>query len=125
MRRNCLAVSCLGLTIIFLTGLARAQSEQAKQITCTGKVVNDQNQPITGVKVTLYEIPYNEATYTYDSKLDSEADTGIDGVFSFSISLESDAFRYGYIVAEKEGLALGFDNWNMQEGDKELEIRLG
>jgi len=128
MLRNCVVVSCLVLATILSAGSNNARSaenEEAKQVTCTGKVVDEQGRPIAGVKVTLYEMPYNEETYTYDSKLDSEADTGIDGVFSFSVSLDSDAFRYGYVVTEKEGLALGFDNWTMQDGDKELEIRLG
>jgi len=128
MRKMWIATLCLGLAINNLVSPARAQStknKQTKQVTCTGKVVDEQSRPIAGVKVTLYEMPYNEATYTYDSKLDSEADTGTDGVFSFSVSLDSDVYRYGYIVAQKEGMALGFDNWTMQDGDKELEIRLG
>jgi len=125
MRRNCIAVSCLGLTIIFITGLAQAQSEQAKQITCTGKVVDDQNRPIAGVKVALHEMIYGPTANSYDTKLIGEIKTRADGAFSFSTSAESDVYRYGYIVAEKEGLALGFANWRMNEGDKGLEIKLG
>ena len=128
MHKMWIVTLCLGLAMNTIASPAQSQSiekKETKQVTCTGKVVDEQGRPIAGVKVTLYEMPYNEATYTYDSKLDSEADTGTNGVFSFSVSLDSDAFRYGYIVAEKEGLALGFDNWIMQDGDKELEIRLG
>ncbi|MCP4261451.1 MAG: redoxin domain-containing protein [Planctomycetes bacterium] len=133
MRRNRIAVLCLGLTIILVTGLARvrstsgksAQSEQAKQITCTGKVVDDQNLPIAGAKVILHEMVYGQTAYSYDTKQTEEVTTRADGAFSFSTSAESDVYRYGYIVAQKEGLALGFDNWSMREGDKELEIKLG
>lgn len=124
MRRNCLAVSCLGLSIIFITGLARAKSEKAKQIACTGKVVDDQNRPIAGVKVALHEMVYDEATYTYDPKLLGELQTKADGVISFNETVEDNQYRYAYIVAEKQGLALGFDNWSMRDGDKELEIKL-
>ena len=124
MRRNRIAVSCLGLMIIFITGLAQAQSEQAKQITCTGKVVDDQNRPIAGAKVALHEMVFGQTAYSYDTKLIGEVTTRADGAFSFSTSAESDVYRYGYIVAEKEGLALGFANWRMREGDKELEIKL-
>jgi protocatechuate 3,4-dioxygenase beta subunit len=125
MRRNCLSVSCLSLTIIFIAGLAQAQSEQAKQITCTGKVVDDQNRPIAGVKVALHEMVYSPTANSYDSKLIGEVTTSADGAFSFSTSAETDVYRYGYIVAEKEGLALGFAVWRIREGDKKLEIELG
>ena len=125
MRRNWTTVSCLGLTIIFVAGLAPARSEQAKQITCTGKVVNEQNRPIAGAKVTLHEMVYNEATRSYDTKETGEVTTGTDGAFSFSTSTVSDVYRYGYIVAEKEGLALDFAGWNLREDDKQFQIKMG
>ena len=124
MRRNRLTVSYLGLMIIFISGLVQAQSKQAKQITCTGKVVDDQNRPIAGVKVALHEMVYGQTVYSYDTKLIGEVTTRADGAFSFSTSVETDVYRYGYIVAEKEGLALSFANWRIREGDKELEIKL-
>jgi len=133
MRRNGIMVLCLGLTIVLVTGLAgarstsgkSAQSEQAKQITCTGKVVDDQSRPLAGAKVALHEMVYGQTAYSYDTKLIGEVMTRADGAFSFSTSVESDVFRYGYIVAETEGLALGFAGWRMRDGDKELEIKLG
>ncbi|MBA7640326.1 hypothetical protein ES703_47991 [subsurface metagenome] len=125
MRRNWMMVSCLALTIIFVAGLAPARSEQAKQITCTGKVVDEQDQPIAGTKVTLHEMVYNEATRSYDTKVTGEVTTGTDGAFSFSTNAVSDVYRYGYIIAEKEGLALDFANWRMRDGDKQLQIKMG
>jgi len=125
MRRNWTTVSCLGLTIIFVAGIAPARSEHAKQITCTGKVVDEQDQPIAGAKVTLHEMVYNEEIRSYDTKVTGEVTTGTDGAFSFSTSAVSDVYRYGYIVAEKEGLALGFANWRIRDGDKELQIKMG
>ncbi|MFB0555856.1 MAG: carboxypeptidase regulatory-like domain-containing protein [Phycisphaerae bacterium] len=125
MRRNRMMVLCLGLAIIFVAGLAPARSEQAKQITCTGEVVDEQDQPIAGAKVTLHEMVYNEETRSYDTKVIGEATTGTDGAFSFSTNTVSDVYRYGYIVAEKEGLALDFAGWNLREGDKQLHIKMG
>ncbi len=128
MRRNRIAVSCLTLAIIFVAGLNNArsaESEKTKQVTCTGKVVDEQGQSMAGVKISLHEMVYDEATYTYDPKLLGEVQTGPDGTFSFEETIKDNQYRYGYIVAEKEGLALGFDNWSMRDGDKELQIKLG
>ncbi len=128
MRRNRIAVSCLALVIIFFVGLYDARSaenEEAKQVTCTGKVVDEQGRPIAGVKITLYEMIYNETTYSYDIKNPSEVTTKNDGAFSFSRRIENDRYRYAYIIAEKEGLAIGWANWRMRDGDADLEIKIG
>jgi len=128
MRRNWMAVLCTVLTAVFLAALVHAQDterKESKQVTCTGKVVDEPGRPMANVKVSLHEMVYDEATYTYDPKTLGEVQTGTDGVFSFNETVKDNQYRYGYIVAVKEGLALGFDNWTMQDGDKELEIKLG
>jgi protocatechuate 3,4-dioxygenase beta subunit len=128
MRKNWLKVLCTGLVFVFPAVLVHAQGaegEKAKQVTCTGKVVDEQGRPIAGVKVTLIEMVYDEATYTYDPNLIGEVQTGLDGAFSFNETVKDNQYRYSYIVAEKEELALGFDNWNMRDGNKELQIKLG
>ena len=112
MRRNWITILPLVLLVSFMNN---SNAQEIKEITCTGKVINAESQPITDVKVSLYE---------YDSKLAAEVTTEADGAFSFSISAESDSYRYGYIVAEKEGRALGCGNWDMKK-DKALEIKLG
>jgi len=128
MRRNRIQVSCLCLTVIFVVGLNNAKSadsEKSKQVTCTGKVVDEQGRPIADVKVSLTEMVYDDATYTYDPNLLGQVQTGSDGTFSFEKTVvEDNKYRYGYIVADKEGLALGFDNWTLRDGDKELQIKL-
>jgi len=128
MRRNCVAVSCLVLAIIFIAGLndARsAESEKTKQVICTGKVVDEEGRPIADVKVSLLEMVYDASTYTYDPNLIGQMQTGPDGAFSFNKTVKDNQYRYGYIVAEKQGLAFGFDNWSMRDGDKDLQIKLG
>lgn len=125
MRINRTAVSCLALVIIFVAGINDAQSAESKQVTCKGKVVDEQGQPISGVKILLNELAYDEATYTYDPKLLGEVQTGADGAFSFEETVEDNQYRYAFIVAQQEGFALGFDNWRMRDGDKELDIKLG
>ncbi|MHC4204202.1 MAG: carboxypeptidase regulatory-like domain-containing protein [Planctomycetota bacterium] len=128
MRRNRVAVWCLVPAIVLIVGsnnARSAESKETKQVTCTGKVVDEQGQPIAGVKISLHEMVYDDATYTYDPKLLGQAQTVADGAFSFDETLEDNQYRYGYIVVEKQGFALSFDNWNMRDGDKELQIKLG
>ncbi len=122
MRKNQIAVLCFGLFSCFVNQLI---AEQAKSISCSGRIVNAQGRPIAGAKVRWYEMVQGGTAYSYDVRLIGEATTKTDGTFSFSTSAKGESYRYGYIVAEKEGLALGFDNWNKREGNKELEIKLG
>ena len=125
MRRNkavfllmCLAVVA---AIVFIS---RAVAGETKQITCTGKVVDAEGRLVAGAKVSFYQMEYNQATNIPESKLVSEVKTGADGMFSFKVIAESDVFRYGYIVVEKAGLALGIANWRMRQ-EQEFEIKLG
>lgn len=140
MRRNWIAVLCLSLAIIIVTYSAKvhagrrvvpstapesASGEEAKQIECTGKVVDEQAEPIAGVQVRLYELVYGETVYLYDTKLVEEVTTKADGAFSFSTSAERNGYRYGVIMAEKQGLAIGWANWDMREEQQDVEITLG
>jgi hypothetical protein len=113
--------------MVVLTGPAQIHGAESKQkkVVCTGKVVDEQGRPIAGVKISLHEIVNDEATYTYDPKMLSEVQTGNDGAFSFKETVEENQYRYGYVIAEKRDLALGFDNWRMRDGNKELEITMG
>jgi protocatechuate 3,4-dioxygenase beta subunit len=104
--------------------ISLAVAEEAKTITCTGKVVDTESRPIGGAKVSFYQMEYSQATNIPESKLVSEVKTGADGMFSFKVIAESDVFRYGYIVVEKAGLALGIANWRMRQ-EQEFEIKLG
>jgi hypothetical protein len=118
----------IGLTVIVFFSLSTtrsAESTSIKQVVCTGKVIDEQDRPLAGVKVSLHEMVYDEATYIYNPKLLGETQTQTNGAFSFNETVKDNRYRYGYIVADKEGQALGFDNWSMRDGDKELEIKLG
>ncbi len=128
MSRNWTTLICVGLAIIVLSDFASAssaESKDVKQVTCSGKVVDEQGRPLVGAKVSLIEMVYDEATYTYDPNLVGQVQTAADGAFSFNEMVKGNEYRHGYIVAEKEGLALGFDNWVTRDGDKEFQIKLG
>ncbi len=117
-----LAALCLWYFVPAL--LCASVTEPAKQITCTGKVTDAQGQPIAGAKVKFYEMTLADTRYLQDATLAAEATTKADGAFSFSAGAESHDYRYGYIVAEKQGLALDFANWDMRQ-NQELDIKLG
>ena len=127
MRKNWIKILCTGLVFIFPAVLVHAQGTESKekQVTCTGKVIDEQDRPVAGAKVSLIEMVYDYATYTYDPNILGEVQTASDGAFSFEEAIKDDQYRYGILVADKEGLALGFDYWNMRDGDKELQIKLG
>ena len=127
MRRIRMTILCVALSLIVLTisGQARGGvNTEAGQITCTGKVIDEQGRPIDGAKVRLFEMFYGDPPSSRDAKLAGDVTTGADGAFSFSVSAESDVYRYGYIIAEKEPLAIGLGNWRMRQ-DEEVEIKLG
>jgi protocatechuate 3,4-dioxygenase beta subunit len=128
MKNRAILVLWICLSIVVLTNSTPGQSAEnqtGKQVTCTGKIINAQNQPIVGVKLSLYEMVSDEATFTYDPKLLDEVHTKADGTFSFKETITDNQYRYTHIIAEKEGLALGFDNWSMRVGDKQIESKLG
>ena len=126
MRKIWMPALWAGLVITFAANPPSAQgkNQPAKQITCTGKVVDAHGHPIAGTKVRFYEMTLGDAPYSQDVTRVAEATTKPDGAFSFSASAESHDYRNGYIVAEKQGLALGFANWDMRQ-DQELQIKLG
>jgi len=126
MRKNWMAVLCVSSAIAFATNPAPAQgqSEQAKQITYTGKVVDEQGQPIADAKVSLHQITYGGEATPYDVKLLQEVTTKADGAFSFALVAETEGYRQAIILAEKQGLAIGWENWEMRQ-DKQRDMTLG
>jgi len=108
----CLAIVA---TIIFIS---HAVAEETKEIACTGKVVDAEGGPIAGTRVALYRITYDYTANTSESKLAGEVKTTGDGVFSFKAVVESGGYPNGYMVAEKEGLALGWIDWEMRDNQQ-------
>jgi protocatechuate 3,4-dioxygenase beta subunit len=107
------------------TGVSSESSKIAgKQITYTGKVVDEQGRPIADAKVSLHQITYGDTASSYDFKLVQEVTTKADGVFSFRVVAEADGYELGIILAEKQGLAIGWDNWEMRQ-DKQRDVTLG
>jgi len=128
MRRNCVAASCLALAILLTTGLNNARSaksEETKQVTCTGKVVDEQGRPIADVKVKLYKVAVETTAFSFKMELARQAATRADGTFTINSEVIDDEYsNQAIILADKEGLALGWDNWRLVD-NANVEIVLG
>ena len=128
MRGNYIVVSCLVLVVFIGPGMNEARSaegEETKQVTCSGKVVDKEGRPIADVNVKFYTVAVETTTLSYDIKLAQQAVTGANGTFSFdSESIEDQFSNQAIILADKEGLALGWDNWRLAENTN-VEIAIG
>ncbi|MBN2313991.1 MAG: carboxypeptidase regulatory-like domain-containing protein [Sedimentisphaerales bacterium] len=128
MRKNKLEILCIGLMLSAFTNPIRAfntKSIEIEQAGFTGLVVDEQGRAITGAKVSLYEIIYDEVNYTYYPKLLGESQTGTTGTFSFKDTKTNDSYRNGCIIAEKEGFSLSWASWNTRKGYTDFKIVLG
>jgi len=113
------AVMALVLVVCFTNYVAAWETEK---ITCTGKVVDAQGQPVTGAKVGLYTLIVSMDTLSFDVELSRQVTTKDDGTFAFETVAESNEFRnQTVILADKEGLALGWANWYL---DKDLDVQI-
>jgi hypothetical protein len=90
----------------------------------SGKVTNARGEPVEGAKVTLYEMTYAQAAASSNPQVVDEKSTGADGVFTLALPQAADPRRPRFVVARKEGLALGWAPGRMS-GNKPLEITLG
>jgi protocatechuate 3,4-dioxygenase beta subunit len=107
------------------TSAKNANNREAKQITCTGKVVDARGQPIADAKVKLYRLTFPPESLLYDAKLAQELATKDDGAFTIKTKIESDELpTLKIILAEKEELALGWAIWRFRE-NLDIDITLG
>jgi len=128
-----MAVVCVAFLIVFVSDLHLAHgragtggvsSGEAKQITCTGKVVDEQGRPVAKAKVGLYTLSVDYSVFSYEVELDREVTTQADGAFRFEKNLdESYLTGQTVIFAHKEGSALGWANWHLAK-DKDVQIKL-
>ena len=128
MSRNLTAILCVGLVIVILFNLTPARSAESKdtwQITCTGKVVDEQARPIAGANVGLYKVLLDMEIMSLDVQLAQTMTTKDDGSFKFKMEAnENDAMNQTIILADKEGLALGWADWLLTK-DLDVQIPLG
>ncbi len=102
---------------------------EAKQIKCSGKVTDKDGKPVSGAKVSLYEMYVEETAYKLDLKLCKESVAGEEGTFEFVFPDSKDENSKGFIVvARAPQLALGWgniqSNISQLENDVEMTIEL-
>ncbi len=101
-----------------------AGAAQGQQATFTGRILDTAGRPLGGIPVRLYQETFEVASLSYEATKTAETATQADGSFSFAAPPPSDNYQYGYIVAEKPGLALGFAGWDLRQ-DTKLDLTLG
>ena len=122
MRTDRIAVLCLAVLVGFAGGLA---AEEAKQITCRGKVIDAVGQPVDGAEVKLYKLIVDEQTYSFEVEVVQELTTKEDGAFTIERATDGgDLTSQFVILVEKEGLAIGWANLERRESF-DVEITLG
>ncbi len=112
------------LCIVVLPSAVLNGADQAAQLTFTGRVLDAQGGPIGDVKVTRYQLDYGTSPYLRKANLMDKKTTGADGAFTFTAPAESDVYRESSIIAQKDGLAMGWAVWRMRE-NAQTDITLG
>jgi len=122
MRKVLVFLFSLGL----LAGFADYSSAQeAKEIKCSGKVIDDQGKVIAGAKVTLFNLSIVMETFDYEVKPVQEVITKADGAFSLKMVIDDNNLtNQSIVIVDKEGLALGWANW-LRSKSLEVDITLG
>ncbi|HIJ67349.1 MAG TPA: hypothetical protein HPP51_03580 [Planctomycetes bacterium] len=128
MRGYLVVVSCVALAVFFGPGSNDARSaegKESKQVTCTGKIVDKQDRPIADAKVKLYKVAVETVGVSFKMELAQQAVTGADGTFTLNSEvIEEQYSNQAIILADKEALAFGWDNWRLDK-DADVEITLG
>ncbi|MBN2180504.1 MAG: carboxypeptidase regulatory-like domain-containing protein [Sedimentisphaerales bacterium] len=113
MRGKWITVFCTGL-ILFVVNYSAAQD--AKEVTFTGRVVDDAGEPVVGAKVGLYKIKIDVGVMSYDVELMQQLSTEDDGKFVFRTQADGDELTSQTIIlVRKEGLAFGWANWQLND----------
>ncbi len=121
MRGKWIAVLCIGF---FLTIANYSTAQQAKEITCSGNVVNVAGEPIAGAQVGLYKMKITVETMSYDVDKVQETTTKEDGTFSIKVQTDNNELTgQTIILVQKEGYAIGWANWRLSE-DADVKITL-
>jgi hypothetical protein len=98
----------------------------AKAAVFSGRIVRSDGGPVAGAKVTLHEALVGEPRF--EIRVLAETTSAADGAYRFSIAVGDTPGRegppYGTIVAQKEGLSIGWASWPNLHLDRKRDIAL-
>jgi protocatechuate 3,4-dioxygenase beta subunit len=103
---------------------AASSAAPAATVTISGKAVDSRGGPVEGAKVTVYQTIYSDTGSMPTTEALGDKNTGADGTFTLTVTPQADPYQYGYVVARKPGLALGWAMWRGQVREP-VEILLG
>jgi protocatechuate 3,4-dioxygenase beta subunit len=120
MKKLFLVILSLGLTCVL------AQAQGASKITASGRVVDSAGKPVSGAVVSLYRMEYKPGAARMSMPFIDKMTTAPDGKYSLSAAPadHGQGFRTGLVVAAKEGLAFGWEEWPLDQ-NHEAAITLG
>ena len=100
-------------------------SDKYPSTTCKGKVIDVNGNQLGRIKVAAYEMYFNMAG-GLDMRLVGEAVTKADGAFVFETrpSVKKSKSMGGIVVAQKEGLSVGWADWPLF-GEQKVTITSG
>jgi len=100
----------ISVSIWYLFLTASTLGQQAKPMTCTGRIVDSNAQPLAGAEIAAYEKLYDFSGQEYAKLLGINRKTDENGYFTFDANIST---QYNaHIIARKKGLALGWDIFN-------------
>jgi len=117
---------CALILSVFIT--ITASGQQTKPLTCTGKIINAEEQTVPKAKVVLY---YLHTRWGMGNRIAHETESGIDGSFTFRDWLKySDAKEYPYgrdsyiLIVSHPDYAFGWNEINRDQEQAEYKIIL-
>ena len=103
MHRNWITI----LPLVLLIGITNySTAEEVKKKNFTGRVINYNARPVEGATVVCYKSVYEVNQRSYEHL--KQVQTTSDGRFSLQVEQEQKASSSTYLVAGKQGLALGW-----------------
>ncbi len=127
MHQHWIGILCISVAAIVHMSAAEIRSAESKtgQITCTGKVLDEQGGAIADVNIKLYAVEVELGSLSYNLKCTQESTSDAEGRFTLQSAAGDSVYsEQAIILADKEGLALGWANWRLRE-NASVEIALG
>ena len=112
------------LIVSDVVGTAQPAGAPQAQSRVAGRVTDLQGRPVEGARVTLYQTIHDEKASSLRVEVAQEEMTGPDGAYSFTFTQGTNPYRARFLVARKDGLALGWDARRMQ-ASRQSDIVLG